>query len=164
MLRMVGAIFAVMVTVNSAGNLLAEETAIATQARRAATLGEVRGAVEWKANPEVAEWTAGVKDTHLPAGSVIRTGRDSIVVIQINGDAENITAELDSESRLSIVELAISTSSGKKSTMLSLELGKATIKTKNISPGSILEIKTPTSIVSSQGRNSSFNVQVERLE
>jgi hypothetical protein len=101
---------------------------------------------------------AAVKD-----GYIIRTGEDSAATLNINGTGESIIVELDARTKFSIVELD-GTAGGKNSTLLSLAEGKIAARAKNMLPGSVFEIKTPTSIVSSQGPNSSFNVQVDRID
>jgi hypothetical protein len=132
--------------------------------KRSAHIEEARGAVEWKGGPSGVEWMAAAKGAALPVGASVRTGKDSHAVIVINGEPESINVELDSESRISIVELSRDAASGRKNTLLSLEIGRVNVKAKSLAKGSAFEIKTPTSVVSPQGSDSSFNVQVEKLE
>lgn len=160
-------ILVVAILMVQASGAFAEGRKIALKPRRLAFLAGFKGAVEWKDGAPGSDWASAAEDTALSAGSTVRTGKDSSAVIMINGDsgdAESVSIELDSESRISIVEMAVNASTGNKSSLLSLELGKADVKAKNLRKGSVFEVKTPTSVISAQGSDSSFRIQVERSE
>ena len=140
------------------------EAKLIMKPREAVVLAEVKGTVEVKPATYKAVWVAGKASTSLLQGDEIRTGKNSKAVIHINDDPESIKVELESESALTIVRLAANTLTKNKGILLSLSLGKATVRAKNMGPKSILEIKTPTSTVSSRGDSSSFSVQVGNLE
>ena len=129
-----------------------------------AVLAEVEGTVEVKPSTSKAVWVAGVANTALVVGDLIRTGKDSYATIHINQDAETINIELKSQSQLELVELSTNTATGRKKTILSLGAGEAMFKTKNMGADSKFEVKTPTSVIEPQGSKSVFSAQVEHAE
>jgi hypothetical protein len=142
------------------GALVAEANTL-IKPQEMATLAEARGTVEVKPAAGKAVWVAGAASTSLVQGDMIRTGTDSAATIRINEGAGSIVVELANDSLLSIVKLMTNVSTGTKDILLSLDLGEATIKTKDTDQRSKFEIKTPTSIVSSNGGSSSFSVNAE---
>ncbi len=164
MLKKTVSIFAVAVILNLSGYLFAGEAKTDVPSKRAAVITAIKGSVEIRHDAGNAEWAAASVGAGIAQGCAVRTGKDSSATISVNGGAERITAELDSGSRFTMVDLSVKSTAGKNNTLMSLEAGKVTVKTENMSPGSVFEIKTPTSVVSSQGPSSSFNVQVERID
>lgn len=160
-LRVICAAIIILASAECRGSV---EAKLVMKPQRIAVLAEVKGTVEVKPATDKAVWVAGKASTSLLRGDEIITGKDSKAVIHINGDPESIRVELEGESRLTIVELVTDALTKSKGTLLSLGIGKATVRTRNMTPGSSLEIKTPTSIVSSRGVSSSFSVQVEHPE
>lgn len=130
---------------------------------RTAELYEISGSVEMKSGDN-GGWSAAKIGTTVPVGGSVKTGKDSYATIRIDDGAETIFIELDSDSKLTLVELATGRTTGNKTTLVSLDMGKANVKAKNLSKSSVFEIKTPTSVLKTQGSDSSFNVQVEKLE
>lgn len=131
---------------------------------RSATMAEVQGTVEMKPSSEKAVWVAAAANTSLAQGDIIRTGEKSYAFIHINGASGNAVIELKENSQLTIVTLARAASRENRSTLLSLDIGEANIKTKNMDKRSVFEVKTPTSIIAAEGNSSSFMVQVEKEE
>lgn len=157
--------FAVIaIILGSCACLLAQNEDAGAAVKRTAILRAVSGEVEVKSSADNSEWVPATAGLAIAQGYSVRTGSGSSVTIDIYDGAEKITTELGSQSRLSVLEISYGSESGGSSVLFSLEAGKATAKTENMAKGSSFEIKTPTSIVSSQGPNSSFNVQVDRLE
>jgi hypothetical protein len=163
MIRRSAVTIALAVILALPGRLFAWDTGTDTVKKKKARITAVKGSVEVKSPANKSEWVPGAVNAAVKDGYIIRTGEDSAATLNINGTGESIIVELDARTKFSIVELD-GTAGGKNSTLLSLAEGKIAARAKNMLPGSVFEIKTPTSIVSSQGPNSSFNVQVDRID
>lgn len=150
-------LIAMILSVSSIGNA-------ADEMKRTAVLASVDGSVEMKPSSEKAVWVAGAANTSLAAGDSVKTGKDAHAIVRIDGGAGDIIAELKSQSQLTILEMTANAATKKTTTLLSLDIGEATFKTNKTIDGSKLEVKTPTSIVASEGDTSSFSVQVEKVE
>ena len=135
--------------------------AIAGEAKRTASISDLKGTVEVRAADK--KWVAAKTGMILNEGDVIRTMASSWAVLNVDGKGETATVEVKENSQLKMAQLLENKDSSSQSTLLDLALGEVLIKAKKLhSDKSRFEIKTPTSIVAVRG--TTFSVAVKSVE
>lgn len=135
--------------------------AVAQQANRIATVLEVKGRVEVR-SPKAA-WMPAKQGMVLNPKDIIRTGKKSLAVLNLDGAGQTATVELKERSQLQLTELLENKQEMAQTTLLDLALGEILIKAKKLhSKKSRFEVKTPTSVVGVRG--TTFSVAVEAVE
>lgn len=135
--------------------------AFAEEARRSARVIDFEGNAEIKIKGE--GWKPLEAGSILNEGDVIRTRSGSTAILNLNGNGETATVEVEENSQLMLSELITNREDGTEKTLLDLAIGKILIKAKKLhTTESRFEVKTPTSIVGVRGTE--FVVQVEALE
>jgi hypothetical protein len=135
--------------------------ALAQEANRVAIIIELKGKVEVK-TPKSA-WMPAKQGMALNPKDIIRTGKKSLAVLNLNGLGQTATVELKEKSQLQLTELLENKQEMTQKTFLDLALGEILIKAKKLhSEKSRFEVKTPTSIVGVRG--TTFSVAVEAVE
>ena len=149
------AIIAVLVA-GLASGALCEDT------RRTAKIIDITGQVKLKLAGEQDFMPAQVGMT-LGEWDLIKTYAGSSAILNLDGEAETATVELDENSELILSELIEDKDNKTQQTLLDLAVGKILIKAQKLhSEDSRFEIKTPTSVVGVRG--TTFAVEVEALE
>lgn len=133
----------------------------AQQAKRIATVVEVKGVVE--ARVALKPWKPAEVGMALGEGDLIRTGKDSSAFLNLDGKAETATVQVKENTKLGLAQLLENKAKGTQTTLLDLALGNILIEAKKLhSEKSSFEVKTPTSIVGVRG--TTFAVSVEAIE
>lgn len=134
---------------------------LAENVKRVASIMEFQGTVEVKMGK--AQWQAAQKGMILNSGDMLRTKKNSFVLLNVDGKAETATVEVKENGQLKLGELLENKKEGTQTTLLDLSLGSILIKAKKLhSEKSKFEVKTPTSIVAVRG--TTFSVAVEAIE
>jgi hypothetical protein len=108
-------------------------------------------------------WIPAETGMALHSGDIIKTERDSYVILDIDHPTKTATVEVKESSELMLAELMKDKKSGKEETLLDLAIGEVLIQANKLnSSESRFEVKTPTSIVGVRGTK--FSVKVEALE
>ncbi len=129
---------------------------------RKAYVVSVDGESLFKANKE-SSWQALAAGQELTDGAVIKTGKSSTVVLDVNGGGKTATLDIDPESELLLSQLLENKANNTQTTLLDLSLGKILVKAKKLhTKDSKFEVKTPTSVVGIRG--TVFSVEVEAVE
>lgn len=123
---------------------------------RTANISELKGTVEMKIAG--GNWTTANLGAVLKEGDSIRTGKDSIAILNVEG-METATVEVKPDSQVKLAELIQDKEAKTQKTLLDLSLGEILIKVQKLhSPNSKFEVKTPTSIVGVRGTTFSVSV------
>lgn len=139
----------------------AASLAIPQEAKRIATISEVKGSAEVKSTSGM--WTPAKPGMTLTQGDIISTKKNSWVMLNLDGQAQTATVEIKENSQLRLAELLVNKKESTQKTLLDLPLGKILIKAAKLhSEKSSFEVKTPTSVVGVRG--TTFAVSVEALE
>jgi len=134
----------------------------AEEVGRTAEIIHLDGTAQVKAAGE-ASWREAKVGVLLSKGDILKTGPDSWAIINLDGNAETATVEVEANSELAIAELTKDDAEGSQETLLDLSLGKILIKAQKLhSEKSKFEVKTPTSVVGVRG--TTFAVEVESLD
>ena len=129
--------------------------------KRNAAIIEVQGTVDIKTPSQ--DWSPAKAGMVLNEGDIIRTQKDSVAVVNMDGNGETATVEVKQNSQVKLAELIADKSAGTESTLLDLALGDVMIKARKLdSEKSKFEVKTPTSVVGVRG--TTFSVSVEAIE
>lgn len=129
---------------------------------RTAKIITLTGSAQVKINKESA-WQPLEKGTKLTQGAIIQTQKNSWLTLNLDGDGETATVEMEENSQLLLSELSRDDLAKTEQTLLDLALGKIIIKAKKLhSQQSKFEVKTPTSLVAVKG--ASFSVEVEAID
>ena len=154
-MKIIAIICVLGLTLGLFSSVLAQETA------RVATILELKGKVEVK-TPKSA-WMPAKQGMVLNPRDVIRTGKKSLAVLNLDGLGQTATVEVQERSQLQLTQLLENKQGMTQTTLLDLALGEILIKAKKLhSEKSRFEIKTPTSIVGVRG--TTFSVAVEAVE
>lgn len=129
--------------------------------KRTAAIIEVQGTVDVKTPSQ--DWAPAKSGMVLNEGDIIRTQKDSVAVVNMDGNGETATVEIKQGSQVKLAELIADKEAGTESTLLDLALGDVLIKARKLdSEKSKFEVKTPTSVVGVRG--TTFSVSVEAME
>ena len=136
--------------------------ASAEETKRKAKILQIRGNVEVMLLRQ-RQWIPARRTMLLSEGDIIKTGRNSWAVLNLDGLAETATIEIEENSQVMLSELTKDERKNTQDTLLDLGIGKILIKARKLhSPDSKFEVKTPTSVVGVRG--TTFSVTVESLE
>lgn len=122
---------------------------------RDAMLSEVRGQVTVRENGK--EWKAAMPGIVLHEKDEIRTGANGYAEILMDG-GDTASLELKENSYFKFHTLGVD-STGDKSTLLDLAIGKVLVHAEKLKNNSKFEVRTPTSTTGVRG--TMFEVQVE---
>ena len=141
--------------------LLGISLVCAAQNQRIASIVKVRGTVEVKTASGV--WSPAKEGMALDQNDSIRTGKESLAVLNLDGNAQTATLEVKEKTELQLTEMLANQQKGTQKTLLDLSLGNILIKAKKLhSDKSSFEVRTPTSVVAVRG--TTFAVTVEAVE
>jgi hypothetical protein len=134
---------------------------VAAEAKRIASVAELKGTVEVKADK--GKWMPATVGMVLNQGDTVRTKAESLAILNLDGNAQTAKVEVRENSQLQLAELLENKAEAKQTTLLDLSIGKILIRAKKLhSQTSRFEVKTPTSIVGVRG--TTFSVLVEAIE
>lgn len=132
------------------------------ESKRSATVVKADGHVTVKPAAGRA-WQKAVAGMALGEGDAIKTGPESIAVIDIEGSSRASTVEITQNASLVLSQLVKGPKPDTYKTLLDLSSGEVTIEADKLnSPESKFEVKTPTSVIGVRGTK--FSVKVETLE
>ena len=136
----------------------------AIQKKQTAKVLKAEGPVQIKLVAE-KNWIDAKPGTELGENDIVRTRKNSTVIIGLNGNGKIAEIELKENSQLMFLELVKDNERKTQNTPLDLAAGEAVIKTHDLAGiDSKFEIKTPTSAVAVQEGSASFSIKVERLD
>jgi len=122
--------------------------------------------IEGKAYVMIAgegEWIPAETGMMLNEGDLVKTEKESWMLLNVDGMAQVATVEVKENSQLLLSQLLADKQAGTESTLLDLAVGEILIKAQEVrGEDSKFEVKTPTSIVGVRG--TSFAVKVEAIE
>jgi hypothetical protein len=141
--------------------LLGISLVCAAQNQRIASIVKVRGTVEVKTASGI--WSPAKEGMALDQNDSIRTGKESLAILNLDGNAQTATLEVKEKTELQLTEMLVNQQEETQKTLLDLSLGNILIKAKKLhSDKSSFEVRTPTSIVAVRG--TTFAVTVEAVE
>jgi hypothetical protein len=137
-------------------------TAFAVESKRTAQILSIDGQAEVRLAGE-SSWSPAQAGMILKEGDTLKTGAESVAMLNVDGKGQTATVEVKEKSQLLLSEMLADTSAGTSKTLLDLAMGEVLIKAQKVhGEQSKFEVKTPTSIVGVRG--TTFNVKVEAVE
>jgi hypothetical protein len=134
---------------------------LAAEAKRIATIAEIKGSAEVKTS--TGAWAKARVGMVLNEGDTVRTKANSSILLNLDGKAQTATVQIKEKSQLTLAELVGDKEKDTQNTLLDLSLGAVLIQAQKIhSQQSRFEVKTPTSVVGVRG--TTFSVAVEAIE
>ncbi len=135
-------------------------TAYAAQEARQAKVIEVKGTAEVRRAG--GAWLPAKAGDMLTEKDIIRTGKKSSLLLNVDGTGETATVEIKEKSQLLLSQLSRNSTETSETTLLDLALGSVLVKAQKLhSDKSRFEIKTPTSIVGVRGTTFAVSVDAE---
>ena len=133
----------------------------AEEVRRTAKVIDMEGEVTVK--PIGGSWTPAQVGMILNEGDMVKTEDDSYVLLNLDGDGQTATVDVQEESEMMLSELIGDKEKGTQKTLLELEMGKILIEAQKLNTEEErFEVETPTTIVGVRGTK--FTVEVESLD
>ena len=128
---------------------------------RVAVISDFNGKVDIRIEKDKS-WYPAVLGLVLHEGDIVRTGADSILKLNLDGQEKTAVVLIKEKSELLIAELIKIEDSGEDKTLLDLAIGKIFIEVDKLrDPEAKFEVKTPTSMVGVRGTE--FSVEVNNL-
>lgn len=125
---------------------------------RVAEVSTIEGMV-WFRKGGTDDWKGATKGMILLENDEIKTGENAKAEILLDAAGETGKLNLAPNSQLRIETMKQDTTSGDKTTLLDLALGRVLIKAEKLKGNSAFQVKTPTSICAVRG--TVFEVSVE---
>jgi len=125
---------------------------------RVAEISSIEGAV-WFRKGGTGEWKGAEKGMLLLENDEVKTAENAKAVILLDAAGETGKIDLAPNTQMRIETMAQDTTSGEKTTLLDLALGRVLIKAEKLKGNSSFQVKTPTSICAVRG--TVFEVTVE---
>jgi len=133
-------------------------TPLQAEVGRVAEISSIEGMV-WFRKGGTEDWKGATKGMLLLENDEIKTGENAKAEILLDAAGETGKLNLAPNSQLRIETMKQDTTSGDKTTLLDLALGRVLIKAEKLKGNSAFQVKTPTSICAVRG--TVFEVSVE---
>lgn len=104
------------------------------------------------------DWELAQKDMILKEGDQIKTEADSKATLNIDGNGQAAVVEVSPNTSLTLQTMVADKTSGEKSTLLDLAIGKVMVKCNKLKGKEKFEVGTPTSVLGVRGTQ--FEVEV----
>lgn len=138
--------------------LLSMVAPLQAEVGRVAEINSIEGMV-WFRKGGTEDWKGATKGMLLLENDEVKTGENSKAEILLDAAGETGKLNLAPNSQMRIETMKQDASSGDKTTLLDLALGRVLIKAEKLKGNSAFQVKTPTSICAVRG--TIFEVSVE---